>query len=97
MSLFETKNYASIVAPLRKMVKDLASYIAAQETQIVNLELERVAIETKVSVSTSEIEKSNFTTKKINEMIAVDIDEYGNAYINDDQEEDQEEDSEVSE
>lgn len=72
MGLFKEQNYKTIVAPLEKMARDLIAYIEEQKIKITNLEDKKTTIEGQISVSTHEISKSNFTTKKISEMIASD-------------------------
>ena len=78
MALFGgPRNYASIVAPLQKMVSDLASYVAEQTKKIENLEIEKAQIEADIDLANSEIMKSNFTTTKINDLLGSDIDQDG--------------------
>ena len=82
MSIFGSKkNYASIVAPLKKMADDLSTYISEQNQRITNLEVQRAQIDASIAESNSEIAKSNFTTTKINELIAADLDEDGTADV----------------
>ena len=74
---FGERNYASIVAPLKQMASDLANYVAEQKSRIDQLLIDKAEIETNIAVSESEIEKSNFTTGKINELLGSDLDEDG--------------------
>lgn len=75
------KNYATIVAPLKKMAADLAQYISEQETKIEDIDSQINVLNDEKSVSQSEIAKSNFTTSKINDLIASDLDENGIADV----------------
>jgi len=77
----EPKNYASIVAPLKKMAQDLTDYVAAQRDKITGLEEEKAQIEADIQLSESEILKSNFTTTKINDLLGSDLDEDGIADV----------------
>lgn len=82
MALFSgPKNYASIVAPLKKMVADLTTYISEQEKKIDNLEIEKAEIEANITLANSEITKSNFTTAKINDLLGTDLDDDGIADV----------------
>jgi predicted RNase H-like nuclease (RuvC/YqgF family) len=75
MALFSAaKSYESIVAPLKKMVKDLTTYVEEQKTKITNMESEKAKIEENISLSQGEIKKSQFTTSKINELLGADLD-----------------------
>ena len=70
MALFSTeKTYVSIVAPLKKMVTDLTSYIEEQKVKISSLTKQKSDIEDDISLSESEIAKSEFTTEKISDMM----------------------------
>lgn len=75
------KNYASIVGPLKKMANDLTAYIAEQREKISTLQIEQAEIGAKITASTNEITKSEFTTGKIGELIATDLDDNGIADI----------------
>ena len=44
MALFGSKNYASIVAPLKKMVADLNAYVEEQKAKITGLEEQKAKI-----------------------------------------------------
>jgi len=82
MALFGgPKNYASIVAPLKQMVADLNEYVDQKKQQIVNLLQQKSRIEETIWESESEINKSNFTTAKINDLLAADLDEDGMADV----------------
>jgi hypothetical protein len=74
-----TKNYASIVAPLKKMVTDLTSYIESynQANVLDNEEITRR--QTLIADRTTENNKSNFTIGKINDLLGSDLDEDKNA------------------
>lgn len=74
MALFGAKNYASIVAPLKKMVDDLQTYISEQTTRIDNLEIQKKKIEDDIDYSNTEIMKSNATSAKINALLGEDLD-----------------------
>lgn len=70
MTLFnKSKDYTSIVAPLKKMVTDLKDYVAAKQRQISNLETQKIQIEANIFKSEDEISKSNFTSEKISELL----------------------------
>ena len=58
MYLFGQKNYASIVAPLKQMVTNLTAYMAEQQENIQNMEIEKAQIEANIATSQSEIAKS---------------------------------------
>jgi predicted component of type VI protein secretion system len=77
MSLFKQKNYASLVAPLKKMVDDLTTYMDEQSTQIANLEQQKREIEATIQTSETEIAKSKFTSAKINDLLGLDMDGNG--------------------
>ena len=77
MALFGAKNYASIVAPLKKMVDDLQTYISEQTQQIAQLELQKAKIEDDIDYSNTEIMKSNSTSMKIHSLLSDDLDEDG--------------------
>jgi len=78
MALFGgQRNYATIVAPLKKMVADLSNYMDEMAQKITGLEEDKARIEEEIQVSQSEITKSNFTTTKINELLGADLDEDG--------------------
>jgi predicted RNase H-like nuclease (RuvC/YqgF family) len=70
MAIFgKTKNYESIVAPLKKMVDNLKSYVDEQKTKIAQLKQDREDIDKDIKLSEGEIAKSEFTTGKIRELI----------------------------
>ena len=75
MALFKTKdkNYATIVAPLQQIESDLSTYIGDQRNEISGLEDERKEINSKISDSTIEIRKSEFTVTKIAELLGSDL------------------------
>ncbi|MFW9871546.1 MAG: hypothetical protein ACFFG0_00385 [Candidatus Thorarchaeota archaeon] len=75
MAIFKAKNYASIVAPLKKMVNDLKTYVGSKSDEILNLNNQRDQIDKDIGVCQSEIKKSNFSIDKINELISVDLDD----------------------
>lgn len=82
MALFGgPKNYASIVAPLKKMVADLGTYIEEQKKKITDLTDQKTKIEEDIALSESEIAKSNFTTGKINDLLGSDLDADGIADV----------------
>ena len=67
------KNYEIIVAPLKKIESDLSLYIGDQRNTISGLEEEKKEIDTKMSVASGEIKKSEFTVGKISELLSSDI------------------------
>ena len=71
MALFSAaeKNYVSIVAPLKTIVESLSSYIEEQKIKISSLNKRKIDIEDDISLSEIEIEKSEFTTEKISDMM----------------------------
>lgn len=75
MALFKTKdkNYDSIVAPLQQIESDLSTYIGDQRNNISGLEEEKKGINSKISDSTIEIRKSEFTVTKIAELLGSDL------------------------
>lgn len=75
------KNYASLVAPLKKMATDLTTYIKEQREKIVTLNEEKSVIEDKILTSETEITKSEYTTGKIGELIMMDLDDNGIADV----------------
>ena len=77
MALFSAKNYATIVAPLKKMVSDLTSYINEQNDKIVTLQSQREKINSDISNSEMEINKSTNTVSKINSLLGEDLDNDG--------------------
>jgi len=82
MALFSgPRNYASIVAPLKKMVVDLNTYMDEMANKIVGLEQDKAQIEAEIEISQSEISKSNFTTTKINDLLGSDLDDDGIADV----------------
>ena len=82
MALFgSTRNYASIVAPLKLMVENLNSYMDEMATKITGLESDKAQIESEIELSQSEITKSSFTTTKINDLLGTDLDEDGIADV----------------
>ena len=83
MSLFNgPKNYATLTAPLQKMVEDLKIYMSEMASKIKGLDIEKAHISAEINISKTEIAKSNFTTNKIGEMVITD-DDIDEAYIND--------------
>ena len=82
MALFGgPRNYASIVAPLKKMVTDLTSYIEQNNTAN---DLDTAEIERRqglIADRTTENNKSNFTIGKINELLGSDLDDDGIADV----------------
>ena len=70
-----------IVNTLKQMVEDLSSYINEQTQKIGNLEIEKAQIETDIDIANSEIEKSNFTSVKINDLLGADLDSDGIADV----------------
>ena len=85
------KNYATIVGPLKKMTSDLAAYKIEQSLKIEEIDIQISELEQEKSVSTSEIGKSDFTSRKIDELMASDLDDNGIADVDelpDDTEED---------
>ena len=75
MTLFKPKDrdYASIVAPLQQIESDLSTYIGDQRNNISSFEEERKEINSRISVSTHEIRKSEFTVTKIAELLGSDL------------------------
>jgi hypothetical protein len=75
MVLFKTKdkNYDSIVAPLQQIESDLSTYIGDQRNNISGLEEEKKELNSKISDSTIEIRKSEFTVTKIAELLGSDL------------------------
>ena len=93
--LGEEKNYATIVAPLKQMVTNLSDYIEEKKNQISNyrddivmLEKKKEEFEDEILESQSEINKSNHTTGKINDLLGLDLDDDGIADVNELPEED---------
>jgi len=73
MALFnKTKNYMTIVAPLKKMVDNLKGYINEQKASISRLNQNKREIEKSITESDSEIVRSEFTAAKIQELIGTD-------------------------
>lgn len=75
MSLFGTKDYVGIVAPLKKMVDDLKNYVDGQRKTIIKLQNDKIEIEKNIGISNTEISKSDFTINKITDLLAIDINE----------------------
>jgi len=72
MALFnKTKNYMTIVAPLKKMVDNLKGYINEQKASISRLNQNKREIEKSITESDSEIVRSEFTAVKIQELIGI--------------------------
>ena len=71
---FGTKNYNSIVAPLKKIESDLSTYIGNQNTNVQNLEKQKEEIDVKIGDSKLEIRKSEHTVAQISALLAVDFD-----------------------
>jgi len=70
MSIFsKERNYGTIVAPLAKMVKDLTTYISEQVKKIETLNTDKAEIDKQIAISTEEITNSEFSAKKIREII----------------------------
>lgn len=88
MAFLKKRNYATLVAPLKKMASDLASYISEQTENIKKSNNEKVRIQeevqrkldtldSEISISEMEIKKSAHTSIKISEMLAFDLDDNG--------------------
>lgn len=78
MGLFgATKSYATIVAPLKKMVTDLQTYMDEQARNIASLEDQKAKIEADIDHSQMEITKSSATATKINSLLGEDLDNDG--------------------
>ena len=77
----EKKNYASIVAPLKKIETELSTYVADQNNVITDLEQQKKDIEKRISDSQMEIKKSENTVIKITGLLSLDLDEDGIADV----------------
>ena len=76
------KNYATLVAPLKKIVDDLNTYMDEMTSKIKGLEVDKAQISAEINISKTEIAKSNFTTIKISEMVVTE-DIYENEIVDD--------------
>ena len=81
MGLFGTKNYASIVAPLKKIVADLNTYMQENDTANQADNDEIVKRQNSIKERTVENNKSQYTIEQVNKMLAVDLDEDGIADV----------------
>lgn len=75
MGMFSSnqKNYASIVAPLKKIETELSTYIGDQQSNINDLEAQKKEIEAKIGDSKIEIKMSEGTVVKISELLSFDL------------------------
>jgi len=73
------KDYNAIVAPLRQIESDLATYIGDQGNEISNLETQKSEIDDQIVHSKLEVRKSEHTASKISELLGTDFDGDGEA------------------
>ena len=80
MALFGgTRDYNTIVAPLKRIEGELSTYIGDQGNKVSNLESEKKKIDTEISTAELEIKKSQHTVVKIAELLGSDFDGDGEA------------------
>lgn len=63
------KTYASITAPLGKMLDELKSYIQSQKTQILRFNTQKNEIDKKIAVSENEINSSKHSVEQLSKII----------------------------
>jgi hypothetical protein len=80
-----TRDYNSIVAPLKKMENDLSTYIGDQRNTVSELELDKKEIDEKISDSNLEMKKSEHTVTKIAELLGTDFDGDGKTDLPEDE------------
>ena len=75
MALFgSTKNYNSIVAPLKRIEGDLSTYVGDQRNKVSELEQKKTEIDTDIQTAELEVKKSEHTIVAISGLLATDFD-----------------------
>lgn len=72
--LGKKKSYATLTAPLQKMMNDLIGYVKEQQANIRTLTAKKNTIDKQIDTSTLEIAKSNMTVDQIKTMVVTDED-----------------------